>query len=480
MRTNTKKMLAIDMGATSIRGVLAWKEEGHLITEEVLRFSHKPVRTDDGLCWDLSGILQRIADTIQEYGAQLGSIGVDGWGVDFGALDADGNLLAPPRSYRDPANAEAHKAFRELLSDEDVFLETGIQVMDINTLYQLYRMKCSDQEIFGRIRHIQMFSDLVCYFLTGELHTDLSMLSTTQLYHTGNRAFSKKLLNLLGLTESVFPPIAPCGGYRGSTANARIDALRKWNIPVCSVAGHDTASAVQVTDAMTNPNTLFLSCGTWSLLGAVREKAVITPEVQRADFTNELADGSHALLLQNITGLYVLEKYKEQMEERTGQKVSYQAISEGAKAWSGKDFVFDIGAPVFGQDEFDAREAIAQALSSAGLEVPGDDFGFYAAIYQSLAKKYQTTAEKLSQITGTAFHRMQMIGGGVKSEFLCRLIADRLGIPVLAGPKEATALGSLAYQLIATGQASGMPEAAAFVTASEEQNIYQPQKGVST
>ena len=479
MRTEVKKMLAIDMGATSIRGVLAWAQGDHLVTEEVLRFSHKPVRTDKGLFWDLDGILGRIEETVLKYGAEIGSIGVDGWGVDFGILDDKGNLLEAPHAYRDPANATAHTAFRKRMTDEAVFYQTGIQVMEINTLYQLYRIRCCEENTFGRIRHILLLSDLICYFLTGEMHTDLAMLSTTQLYHTGRLEYSKEILNILGLPESVFPPLVPYGVVRGSTANAKIESLRRWKIPVCSVAGHDTASAVLVTAAMTDPDTLFLSCGTWSLLGAVREKATLTSEVQQADFTNELTVGNRSLLLQNITGLYVLEKYKGQMEERTGRKVSYAEISEGAGAWGRRNLVFDIGAPIFGQNEFDAREAIARALLSSGREIP-DDFGFYEAIYQSLAEKYLAAVKKLTHITGTTYRRIQIIGGGVKSEVLCRLIADRLGIPVLAGPKEATALGNLALQMVATGQASGIPEAAAFVTSSEEQHIYEPQKGAST
>ena len=448
MRTEVKKMLAIDMGATSIRGVLAWAQGDHLVTEEVLRFSHKPVRTEKGLFWDLDGILGRIEETVLKYGAEIGSIGVDGWGVDFGILDDKGNLLEAPHAYRDPANTTARTAFRKRMTDEAVFDQTGIQVMDINTLYQLYRIRCCEENTFGRIRHILLLSDLICYFLTGEMHTDLAMLSTTQLYHTGRLEYSREILNILGLPESVFPPLVPYGVVRGSTANAKIESLRRWKIPVCSVAGHDTASAVLVTAAMTDPDTLFLSCGTWSLLGAVREKATLTSEVQQADFTNE--------------------------------QVSYAEISEGASAWGRRNLVFDIGAPIFGQSEFDAREAIARALLSSGREIPGDDFGFYEAIYQSLAEKYLTAVKKLTHITGTWYRRIQIIGGGVKSEVLCRLIADRLGIPVLAGPKEATALGNLALQMVATGQASGIPEAAAFVTSSEEQHIYEPQKGAST
>lgn len=476
MTTKSKKMLAIDMGATSVRGILAWQEDGHLKTREIDRFSHEPVQNGDGLFWDFQGILHKITDMILRCGEEIGSIGVDCWGVDFGLLDTEGNLILPPHAYRDPANHAAHEAFRAKLSDEEAFEETGIHVMDINSVYQLYRLKMEEGDSYGRIHHVLMLSDLICYYLTGEMHTDLSALSTSQLYHTGTHSFSRKILDTMELPESAFPPLATYGSFRGSTRNARITSLRQYSIPVCSVAGHDTADAALVTAAMNDPDTLFLSCGTWSLLGAVRDQAIITPDAYKADFTNELTVGGHSLFLKNITGLYVMEKFKKQMEKRTGQDVCYHEITEKAARFDNCDFIFDIDDPVFMQDDFDAKAAITLALRYLGKSVPEDDFGYFASIYQSLAEKYRTTAEALARVTGRTYRRMQVIGGGAKSDLLCQLIADRLNIPVLAGPQEATALGNLALQMTASGQFTDVMKAAAFAADSEQQKLYFPKK----
>ena len=280
-----KKVLAIDMGATSIRGILAWVEDGKLKTREVMRMSHEMISEKTGLCWEWEKLLSAVEKTIIEYAAEITSVGIDTWGVDFGMLDSDGELIEHPHTYRDPMHLKAFNEFSDLMSKEDVYKKTGNQVMSINTLYQLYGIKKNNKENFKKCKKILMMPDLFQYYLTGEMVCEETEISTSQLIDLRKREFSSEILGKLGLSRENFPEIVKAGHLTGSTKNSKIESLRKYDIKVYSVCGHDTASAVLMTDAFIDKDVLFLSCGTWSLIGAVNGDCIINHESYKRNHT---------------------------------------------------------------------------------------------------------------------------------------------------------------------------------------------------
>lgn len=309
-----KYSLAFDLGATSIRGILGYVEDGKLKTEEVLRFSHERIKENGRSRWDWNKIIKNIENTILKYGDSLSSIGVDTWGVDFGILGKDGELLENPVSYRDRYNIVGFEKAQENLSLKDIFMKTGNQIMSINTLFQILALK-EENRNYKDIKTVLMMPDLINYFLTGKSYTEMTIASTTQLFELENKKYSNDILESYGIDKSIFPEVIEPGKVVGSTKNSKLESLRKFDIPVISIASHDTASAVLLTKAYTDSETLFLSCGTWSLIGCLSEKPLITEEAFKDSLTNETGYNCSNMFFKNITGLYILEKLKEQLEK---------------------------------------------------------------------------------------------------------------------------------------------------------------------
>ena len=461
-----KKVLAIDMGATSIRGILGWVEDGKIHTEEVMRFSHDIVHENGRMRWQFEKILSNIKGCIEIYQDQICSIGIDTWGVDFGILDSDGKLIENPVSYRDTQIPIGYEAAKKVLSEKDIFLDTGTQLMSINTLFQLLAIKELDKATFDKIHTILMMPDLIQYFLTGKAQGEETIWSTSQILNLATRDYSAKIKNLLGLSDSVYPEVHKAGSITGYMGD----------IAVVNVCGHDTASAVLLTQAMYDQDTMFLSCGTWSLFGARVNKAMLTEEVYNADLTNELGYDSANLLFKNITGLYLLEKYKSQLEEKQGRKISFDEITEHCEKLFAESqtpmLAIDITDPCFANETMDAAKEIAGYLAQQGQTAPSDPMDYFAIIYDSLIDEYINTKSQLESIVGKQYHKLHMIGGGAKSRLLCSRIASRMNVELTAGPFEASALGNILIQLVAMNQFDSISSAIACAMNTEKTNKY--------
>ena len=457
------KVLAVDMGATSIRCYLATYADGELHLEEVNRFRHQRVTEQGRVRWQWDLIMDNIVSTILRYADELNAVAVDTWGVDCCFLDSDGELIENPISYRDPQHIIGYDKAQQSLSLEEIYSATGNQLMSINTLFQLLSLRELAPETYKKIAKILFLPDFINYQLSGEKFNEQSIISTSQMLDLNTGELAHELLKHFDISENLFSEIIGAGKIVGSTKNSRIPELQKYDIAVVAVNSHDTASSVLVTKAFDDAESLFLSSGTWSLIGAVSDQAVVNADTYRKQLTNELGYQDKILLLQNVTGLYLVEKLKQQLDEAESaeaiacseqefkqiQNLDFSMISEHVAKTLELTQRIDVDAACFAQNEYDALAEIKGYLQSTDQTEPKRLLDYFTIVYLSLADKYQSVRRDLEQILNRRFKKLHIIGGGAKAEVFCQIIADTLQLEVVAGPSEASVLGNVLVQLIA-------------------------------
>ena len=415
-----KKVLAFDMGATSIRGIVGYVEDGKLVTEEVMRMSHSIQEKNGRLYWDFEGILEKIVSTIVE-NKDVSCIGIDTWGVDFGVIDKDGNLISTPFSYRDEKYAIGREEAKTKISELEIFKNTGNQIMTINTIFQLLTLKKLNPDIYEKADKMLMMPDLIFYMLTGKKIGEETIWSTTGLYDMGQRKVSDTVFEKLELKKSLVPEIVKATEVVGNTKDSGIEALR---------------------------DSMFLSCGTWSLIGSVVDKCIINEKAYENNLTNELGFDSKPMFFKNITGLYLLEKYKAQLETKLGKKIPFDDISDYVNKLDKKLSLIDMDAEIFAKEGIDVKSEIDNFIKNQGGNTPEHDFDYFAVIYESMVAKYMEVKADIEKILNKNFKKIHMIGGGAKSSVLTSMIANKMGVDVKAGPYESSALGNILLSLL--------------------------------
>ena len=441
------KVLAFDMGATSIRGIVGYIADGKLITEEVMRMSHSIKNKDGRLYWDFDAILDKIVNTIIE-NKDVSCIGIDTWGVDFGMIDKDGELIDTPFSYRDEKYSIGREEAKSKISELEIFKNSGNQIMTINTVFQLLTLKKLNPDIYEKADKLLMMPDLIFYMLTGKKVGEETIWSTTGLYDMGKKKVSDTIFEKLELKKSLVPEIVKATEVVGNTKDSRIEVLKSLNIDVIPVCTHDTASALLMTDSFLDEDSMFLSCGTWSLIGSAVDKCIITDEAYENNLTNELGFDSKPMFFKNITGLYLLEKYKSQLEKKLGRKISFDEISAYVNGLDKKLPTIDMDAEVFAKESIDVKTEIDKFVENNGEKVPEDDFDYFAVIYESMVNKYIEVKTDIEKILHKNFKRIHIIGGGAKSSVLTSMIANKMGVALKAGPYESSALGNILLSLL--------------------------------
>ena len=441
------KVLAFDMGATSIRGIVGYIADGKLITEEVMRMSHSIKNKDGRLYWDFDAILDKIVNTIIE-NKDVSCIGIDTWGVDFGMIDKDGELIDTPFSYRDEKYSIGREEAKSKISELEIFKNSGNQIMTINTVFQLLTLKKLNPDIYEKADKLLMMPDLIFYMLTGKKVGEETIWSTTGLYDMGKKKVSDTIFEKLELKKSLVPEIVKATEAVGNTRDSRIEVLKSLNIDVIPVCTHDTASALLMTDSFLDEDSMFLSCGTWSLIGSAVDKCIITDEAYENNLTNELGFDSKPMFFKNITGLYLLEKYKSQLENKLGRKISFDEISAYVNGLDKKLPLIDMDAEVFARESINVKTEIDKFVENNGEKVPEDDFDYFAVIYESMVNKYIEVKTDIEKILHKNFKRIHIIGGGAKSSVLTLMIANKMGVAVKAGPYESSALGNILLSLL--------------------------------
>ncbi|MDU5597062.1 MAG: FGGY family carbohydrate kinase [Lachnospiraceae bacterium] len=441
------KVLAFDMGATSIRGIVGYIADGKLITEEVMRMSHSIKNKDGRLYWDFDAILDKIVNTIIE-NKDVSCIGIDTWGVDFGMIDKDGELIDTPFSYRDEKYSIGREEAKSKISELEIFKNSGNQIMTINTVFQLLTLKKLNPDIYEKADKLLMMPDLIFYMLTGKKVGEETIWSTTGLYDMGKKKVSDTIFEKLELKKSLVPEIVKATEVVGNTKDSRIEVLKSLSIDVIPVCTHDTASALLMTDSFLDEDSMFLSCGTWSLIGSAVDKCIITDEAYENNLTNELGFDSKPMFFKNITGLYLLEKYKSQLEKKLGRKISFDEISAYVNGLDKNLPTIDMDAEVFARESIDVKTEIDKFIENNGGNIPEDDFDYFAVIYESMVNKYIEVKTDIEKILHKNFKRIHIIGGGAKSSVLTSMIANKMGVALKAGPYESSALGNILLSLL--------------------------------
>ena len=428
--------LAFDCGATSGRGVLATFENGSFHMEEVYRFSSEMIRKDGRIYWDVLAMLDHFAACIKQLkqnGVHIDSVGIDTWGVDFGCIGADGKLLALPRCYRDPYTVGIPEKVYESVSREELYARTGIQIMNFNTIFQLYAQTLAEDEALKNADAILFMPDLLSYLLTGNKVCEYTDASTSGMMDQASRQFNKVLLKQLGIRTDVLLPIVQPGTRAGEFEG----------IPVIAVAGHDTASAIVAVPA-TDKNFAYLSSGTWSLMGIEVDEPIINKESAHLNFTNEGGIEGTTRFLKNITGMWLLEECRR-IWKAEGKDYSYAQLMDMAIAE--KDFSGRINPD---DPHFAAPENMVKEIANqVGNDVT--DAQIVSCIYHSLADRYKKVLRMLQSLAPFQIERLHIIGGGSANQLLNQWTADAIGLPVVAGPSEATAIGNVMIQAKAAG-----------------------------
>ncbi len=448
------KVLAFDFGASSGRAILATYANGSLTYEEVHRFENNPVEKNGHLCWDFDDLMQNVRKGIAKAGA-FDSIGFDTWGVDFGLLDAEGNLMDSPVHYRDTrTNGMVEKALQKMPA-ETLYAETGNQIMGINTLFQLIAA-----DLHGA-KTLLFMPDLFAYLLCGKAVCETTIASTAQLLSPQTATWSKAVQTAFEIPETLFAPLVKSGTVIGTHQNAK----------VISVAGHDTQCAVAAlpTNAA---DVAFLSCGTWSLLGTELAQPVLTTESMRENLSNEIGANGKINYLKNIIGLWLIQESRRAWQ-RKGEAYSYAELERLALAAKPLQCFIDPDAPTF-TPPGDIPARVQEFCRATGQYVPQTVGEIMRCIYESLALKYRFATQQLSRITGKNFTALHILGGGTKDQLLCQMTANSCNLPVVAGPIEATALGNIIIQLTALGDLESLDAGRALIASTEVLKHYAP------
>ena len=469
---DSANFLAVDLGASSGRVLLGTLRGERFELRELHRFANGPVRVRDGLYWNVLELWSQIQSALQRYAreikAPLEGIGVDTWGVDFALLDGRGNLLGNPHHYRDARTDGIMERVFEHVPKAELYSRTGLQFMQINTLYQLYSMKGGPQ--LGAAKTLLMMPDLFHYWLTGSVYGETTVASTSQLLDAQTRRWDTDLLETLGLPGHLLPPLVPPGTVLGTLhPSVAHDVRLSPDTPVIAPASHDTASAV----AALSGGGMFVSSGTWSLVGTEVAEPVLTPEAMAHDFTNESGVGGSVRLLKNVAGLWLLQECRKRWAAE-GREASWeQLLARGEQAPAFRSLI-DPGAETFLNPD-DMPEAIRRFCREHGEAEPQSVGELVRCCLESLALKYRSVLDDLEHLTGIPLGVVRIVGGGSQNALLCQYTADACRRPVIAGPAEATALGNLLMQALARGFLPDLRTARAVASASGEQTTYEPQ-----
>ncbi len=444
--------LAVDFGGGSGRVMAGTLDHGRLTLAEVYRFPNRQVRMGGHLYWDFLALFDEMKNGLRKAASEyddIRTIGIDTWGVDYGLLDRAGHLVGQTHCYRDTRTQGLPEEVFARLDVSRHYAEAGTQVMNINTMFQLYSMVRADDPALGVAERLLFMPDLFSYFLTGTANNEYSIASTSELLDARTRQWNRPLIDRLGLPQRLFGDIVMPGTSRGRlTAGVAQELGLNPDVEVIAVGSHDTASAVWAVPQPEDPAACqaFLSSGTWSLLGVELDAPILTEEARLAGFTNEGGVGDKITFLQNITGLWILQQLMAQWKKR-GDDTGYDTLfSAAGKAQI--DTIIDVDDPVF-QSPADMEGAIALYCRQHQLAVPADNAEYTRCLLQSLAWRYKQAIDQMNTLLPRPVTQLCVIGGGSKNPLLNQLTQEALGMPVHAGPAEATAIGNIMVQAMA-------------------------------
>ncbi|MEO1528713.1 MAG: rhamnulokinase family protein [Planctomycetota bacterium] len=477
--------LAIDLGASSGRVIAGSVQEGRIVLEELHRFENNPVSVQDTMQWNVLGLWAEILTGLRKAGSrfeQIASVGVDSWGVDFVLLDEHDHMAGPARHYRDSRNDGMVERACEIVPRDRIFSLTGLQFMQINSLYQLLAMAGAKEHSMETGEAFLMIGDFFHWLLSGKRSVEATNASTSQLLNPTTGDWAWELIEAFGIPKRLFAPVTEPASTLGMVQETVAEATGLKNVPVVVPATHDTASAVIAVPAeefaAERPNWCFISSGTWSLMGCEVAQPRVNDLCAELNFTNERGVAGSTRLLKNIGGLWVFQQIRKSLQRR-GRDVSWEdMVSQAKEATPFKLLInpdaADFTAPA---DMIDAIDAYA---ARTGQDVAGDESVYFRAALEGLALRYRVSLGMLEQLVGNRIETIHIVGGGTMNELLCQMTADACGRVVVAGPVEATAIGNVVMQMVGVGafgdveQSDAILKARQLVRESFEVKTYTP------
>jgi rhamnulokinase len=479
-----EKFLAFDLGASSGRAVLGILENDRLTLEEIHRFTNGPVAIHGTLYWDVLRLFaemqQALSLYVHHHGRELSGIGVDTWGVDFGLLSRDGALLSNPVHYRDKRTDGMMDEVFKRVPREEVYNQTGIQFMQLNTLFQLFSMVLNKSPLLEVADTLLMMPDLFNYFLTGVKSAEFTEATTSQCYNPRSGTWATLLLEQLGIPTKIMPEIVPPGTIMDKLSSHIAEEVGLRQVNVVAPACHDTGSAVAAVPAedthlypSQGGDWAYLSSGTWSLIGIEVKEPIINEQSLQFNFTNEGGVGGTYRFLRNVAGLWLVQECRR-IWERSGQSLSYQQLVNLAA--EAKPFIAFVDPD---HNSFlnppDMPAAILEFCEKTGQSKPTTKSEIIRCALESLALKYRAVLEMISQIRGP-IKKLHIVGGGTQNTLLCQFTANATNVPVIAGPVEATAIGNIMVQAIALGCLPSIAEGRKLIRQSFDLVEYHPQE----
>jgi len=467
--------IAVDLGAGSGRVFLSGLDIDAMLLEEVHRFQYPPAESDGHLRWDLQRIFEQIKEGLRaagararELGRKIQSVGVDSWGVDYGLIDDRGSLVESPVCYRDQRTRDAMEQVFERVSRETIFERTGIQFMPFNTLFQLFVH--AQQGINRDARSLLLIPDVINFFLTGNRVTEYTNATTTQMVNARTGQWDGELLNRLTLPSNLLPNIIAAGTEVGQIRAELATELEIDQVAVVAPATHDTGSAI--AGAPLQKGWAYISSGTWSLVGVERDDVLINEEVARYNLTNEGGAFGTIRFLKNVMGLWILESCRKQWKER-GVDIDYEVLLRSVASRGYQAFLFPDDQRFFNPGSM--LEAVRGQLNETGQAVPNEPAAMAKMILDSLAFRYASVVRRIEALTKQKIEGIQIIGGGSQNSYLNQATANATGLPVMAGPVEATVIGNVLVQSIANARFASLNDAREYVRQNVRLQHFEPQ-----
>ncbi len=467
----SKYYLAVDIGASSGRHILAHQEDGRISLEEVYRFENGMLHEDGHLLWDVEKLFAEIVNGMRrcaELGKTPAAMGIDTWGVDYVLLDEKDQTVGRTYGYRDHRTDGIPEEVYGIIPEEELYARTGIQRQLFNTIFQLYAMKKQEPEVLAQAKTMLMLPDYFGWRLTGVKRQEYTIASTSGLLDARTNDWDRELIDRLGLPQEIFLPAEMPGTPLGGLLACVRDEIG-FDCQVMTVAGHDTASAVMAVPS-TERDTLYISSGTWSLMGVENETAVTTEQARTANFSNEGGYDHRYRFLKNIMGLWMIQQVRHELQDAYSFAQLCE-LAEAEKSFSSR--VHSNDERFFSPENM--QEEIRAALRESGQAEPENVGQMAAVIYESLAATYAETLRDIEALTGKHYAAVNIIGGGSKAEYLNRLTAKACGRRVIAGPDEGTAIGNVLAQMLAAGEFTDLKEAREAVAASFAIREYPPE-----
>lgn len=469
-----KKVLAIDFGASSGRVIVGSFDGKKITLEEIHRFSNDPVTVNGTTFWDVLRLFHEIKQGLikSKTCGEISSIGIDTWGVDFGLIDKYGQLLENPIHYRDLRTKGMIEEADKIIPLKKMYEMTGIQFMELNTVFQLLSLAKNRPHILERADKLLFMPDLFGYMLTGKKTTEYSIATTSQLVDINTKSWSNEIFEKLGIPQDIMCDIVKSGTVLGELSDGVCEECGLDKIKVISVCGHDTQSAITAVPCP-DKQFAFISSGTWSLFGTELGEPIVNDKAFEINVTNEGGYGESTGFLKNIIGLWLIQESRRQFA-RDGKQYSYADLEREALAAKPFACFIDPDAPEF-VPHGNIPERIREYCRRTNQYVPETVGEIMRCIYESLAMKYRETFEKLCECTERDYEVIHVIGGGTKDTLLCQLTANSCNRNVVAGPIEATVLGNIAVQLLASGDIETIADARRIIAESENVTTYNPQ-----